>query len=174
LHSTGNGSWSIEWADGNARVTSVHGCAADDVWAAGLYSTATTSNGLFLHRDANGWTSELTSTGEILQAIVCEPGNVAHAAGGSLGTPGPRVYRHDGNGWTGASLSGGGALFALWAGPAGELYTAGYGGAIWRQLPGGSWSGLTSPTSNALSGLWGSSSTDVFAVGDSGTILHLP
>jgi hypothetical protein len=173
LHSTGN-SWSVEWSDGNAQVNSVHGCAADDVWAAGIYSTATSSNGLFLHRDANGWTTETTTTSEILQAIVCEPGNVAHAVGGALGTPGPRVYRHDWTGWTAGTISGDGALFALWAGPAGELYTAGYGGAIWRQLPGGTWTALGSPTSNALWGLWGSSSADVYAVGDSGTILHLP
>ena len=89
------------------------------------------------------------------------------------GAPGPRVY-HFAGAWTGASLPGGGALFALWAGPSGELYAAGYGGAIWRRLPGAAWSALGSPTSDALWGLWGSSSADVFAVGHAGTLLHLP
>jgi hypothetical protein len=173
LRSTGNGSWSSDWSDGNSTVQSVHGCAADDVWAAGVYSTSSSSSGLFVHRDASGWTTTLTGASEIVQHVVCVAGG-AHAVGGALGTPGPRVYDFDGSSWSSAALAGDGALFALWAGPSGELYAAGYGGAIWRRLPGGVWSALGSPTSDALWGLWGSSSADVYAVGDAGTLLHLP
>lgn len=116
---------------------------------------------------------DFAGASEIVQHVVCVAGG-AHAVGGALGTPGPRVYDFDGASWRGAALAGDGALFALWAGPSGELYAAGYGGAIWRRLPGAAWSALGSPTTEALWGLWGSSSADVFAVGDAGTLVHLP
>lgn len=65
----------------------------------------------------------------------------------------------------------GGFVSGLWGASAGEVFAAGFFGALHR-FTGGAWTTDESPTEEWLWDVWGSSATDVFAVGNAGTIVH--
>jgi hypothetical protein len=173
LRSTGNGVWTTDWTDGDAMLLDVTG-ASGHVWAVGSSSTATSLNGLIVHRQNGAWTQQLTQPNEILQAAWATQGD-AVLVGGATSTNQTRILRGGASGWTVVSTSAASnqTLFGVWGSGWGDVYAVGYQGQIVRCI-GSTWSALGGQPSTDLFHVWGSSPADVYAVGENGVILHLP
>jgi hypothetical protein len=173
LRSTGNGVWTTDWTDGDAMLLDVTG-APGHVWAVGSSSTATSLNGLIVHRQNGAWTQQLTQPNEIMQAAWATQGDAVLVGGATLSSQ-TRILRGGAAGWTVVTTSAAGnqTLFGVWGSGWGDVYAVGHQGEIVRCI-GSTWTALGGQPSTDLFRVWGSSPSDVYAVGENGVILHLP
>jgi len=90
LHYDGS-AWTFQESGTTQRLLTLHGRAADDIWAVGGYSGA-----VLLHNDGTGW-SQVTLETEALQGVWTAPGQPVLTAGLNglvvLGSAGEREWR---------------------------------------------------------------------------------
>jgi hypothetical protein len=158
--------WSSVQSGTTARLTSIWGTSASDIWAVGYNS--------ILHYNGTSWSS-ITYGSPTLFGVWGSSASDVWAVGVSN-----TILHYDGSSWTTLLTTGSVAtnFFGAWGTSPSDVWfvsstgTNGPGDGMIHHYNGLSLSNAISATTPGLYGIWGSSGTDIWAVGDGGTILH--
>lgn len=139
----------------DAGLTSIHGIAPNDIWAAGW------SGGIF-HYDGNAWTDysipNASASSPTMQAIWARDQMDVWTV-----TTSGLAYHYDGSAWTQQTTPGKSSMRALF-GLGGALWSSSDAGALWR-WDGNAWDRQTAYSSQRANAIWGSSANDLWIAG---------
>jgi hypothetical protein len=170
--------WQAVAEDLPCALLSVHGTAANDVWAVGSDGGRT---GAIVHWDGKAWTRlESGTTNDLWWVHAFSPTDVFMAGSGST------IFRWDGTKLARMATPGVAAhtVYGLWGSSASDIWAvggrAGHHGFLWH-FDGKAWSDFPLPDDVPLDStgqlpslfkVWGRSASDIYAVGSNGLMLH--
>ena len=153
-----------------ARLWSVWGISASDVWAVG------DNKGTILHYNGTTWSSVGSGTNQALFSVWGISASDVWAVGDNATGTGT-ITHYNGTSWLSVSSPTSSALRSVWGTSASDVWAVGYSGGVLSggtliHYDGATWSNASNAASPWLYAIWGTSASDVWVVGVNGTIKH--
>ena len=156
IHYEGS-SWTLSASPSPARLESIFGTSATDIYAVG-YNFPSGTAGYVYHFDGSSWQLVLTTAAGLSRVWARSASDVW-----AVGTAGLIVH-YDGSSWSQMSTPTTSDLHGVWGTAGSDVMAVGGSGAI-LHYDGVAWSQMVSPTTFDLGGVWGGGAANYFAVG---------
>jgi hypothetical protein len=156
IHYDGS-SWTFSGLPTPARLESIFGTSATDIYAVG-YNFPSATAGYVYHFDGSSW--QLVLTTSLALSRVWASGASDVWAVGDAGL----VLHYDGTAWSQVATPTTAVLRGVWGTSSSDVMAVGERGTI-LHYDGSAWSQMTSPTTFDLWGVWGNGAANYYAVG---------